>query len=202
MTRYCSLVLTLLLMALTGYLLPWIIAPSSSMSLNAFDLAEWTSLHPLQHSSTIPLLVPLQLRLQLLILAAIFALISKDLLSGAVVAAVILLAAVAQLPPPEFIGQLSNANYRQQFALACACALLPFLMWRLKHERHKLRIIISLSAIGIAIAVAGQMQADTLYRLVLEEGEPGLGMFIVAAAYIAIILVTLRNSGSGVSRDS
>lgn len=202
MTRYSSLILTLLLMALAGYLLPWIVAPSSSMSLNAFDLAEWTSLHPLQHSAAIPLLVPLQLRLHLLILMAIFALISKDLLPGAVVAAAILLAAIAQLPPPEFIEQLSNANYRQQFALACACALLPLLMWRLKHKRHKIRMIISFSALGIAIAVAGQKQASALYWLALEEGETGLGMIIVAAAYVAIILATLRHSGSGIARDS
>ncbi len=202
MNRYHSIVLVFILLALTGYLLPWIVAPASSMSLNAFDLAEWTSLHPLQRSSTIPLLAALQLRLHLLILAAIFTWVSKDILPGAIVAAVVLLAAAAQLPPPEFVGQLSDGNFRQQFALACASAILPLLMWRLDHARLKLRLTMSLAALGIAIALAGQKQADTLYRLALEEGGPGLGMFIAAGAYAGIILVTFRHSGSRVSRAS
>ena len=200
MTRYNSLVLALLVMALTGYLLPWIVAPSSSMTLNAFDLAEWTSLHPLQHSSPIPLLVPLQLRLQLLILLTIFALVSRDLLPVKLVASVVVLVAVAQLPPPEFIGQLHNANYRQQFALACASAVLPLLLWRIKRKRLKMRVVVSLSAVGAAFALAGHRQAETLLRLALEEGQPGLGLFIVAAAYIAVMLLTLRQAGFRLSR--
>ena len=45
------LALLLLIIGLCGYLLPWIVAPSSAMTLNAYDLAEWTSLHPLQQSA-------------------------------------------------------------------------------------------------------------------------------------------------------
>jgi len=64
----------LLLLGLLGYLLPWAVASSAPMTLNAYDLAEWTSLHPAQRQTTPPLLAPLRLRAQLAILSLAFAL--------------------------------------------------------------------------------------------------------------------------------
>ena len=68
MTKFYTLILYLLVtVGLAGYVLPWIVAPSAALTLNAYDLAEWTSLHPLQRQTSPPLLAPLELRLQLVI---------------------------------------------------------------------------------------------------------------------------------------
>lgn len=52
----------LVLIGLLGYAQPWIVAPAASMTLNAYDLAEWASLIPAQRGTAPPLLVPLLLR--------------------------------------------------------------------------------------------------------------------------------------------
>ena len=114
--REHSLLLVMLaLLGLLGYLLPWAVASSAPMTLNAYDLAEWASLHPAQRQTTPPLLAPLLLRAQLVVLSSIIALsVSQRWVAAAAVVAL----ALAQLPPFEYVYDIANLNYRQQFVLA------------------------------------------------------------------------------------
>ena len=202
MTRFNTWIFVALAVAFTGYLLAWIVAPSASMTLNAFDLAEWTSLHPVQHTTTPPLLVPLLLRLHLLLLLTILALISRGLLPRTVMAAAVLFVALAQLPPLEFVRQLGDANYRQQVGLAAATLVFPLLLARRSGIAHVHKALTVLSLLGVVVAIVGQQQAGALYRLSLEDGSPGIGMFVTAAAYCAIILLTVRQAAMRDSRGS
>lgn len=196
MTRFNLWVCVMLMVAFAGYLLPWMVAPSASMTLNAFDLAEWTSLHPQQQTATIPLLVPLLLRLHLLILAVAFALVSRAFLPQSLVAAIVVLLAAAQLPPLEFVSELGNANYRQQFAFAVISLMLPLLLAHLSGIKRIPRLIMVAALLGLVMALLGQQQAETLYRHSLEDGNPGGGMFVTAAAYCAIVIATVRNTNA------
>ena len=111
-------VLVLALLALAGFLLPWVTAPNSTMTLNAFDLAEWTSLHPLQQQANPPLVVPLLLRAQLSIHAIAIMLWSSSRKERFLALLLIGLISVAQLPPPEFLNNVADPNYRQLLFLA------------------------------------------------------------------------------------
>jgi hypothetical protein len=59
------------LVLLIAYVLPWVLHSTSSMTLNAYDLAEWTTLSPAQRQVSPALPVALGLRLQLPILVAL-----------------------------------------------------------------------------------------------------------------------------------
>jgi len=54
--------------ALIGYILPWTVNNSAALTLNAYDLAEWLSLHPLSRANTPPLMASFWLRLQLVLI--------------------------------------------------------------------------------------------------------------------------------------
>ena len=116
--RFYITMIALIVMALCGYALPWIVVPSASLTLNGHDLAEWASLVPSQRATSPPLLAPLLLRLQPLALSLLLGGIAVGRRRTAMAAAAICLLAAAQLPPFEFVYDINNLNYRQQFGLA------------------------------------------------------------------------------------
>ncbi len=63
-------VLVCLAFALIGYHLAWYTHPTAGFTTNAFDLAEWASLHPAVRSSSPPMLTSFLLRLPLIMLVA------------------------------------------------------------------------------------------------------------------------------------
>jgi uncharacterized membrane protein len=108
--------LLFLCLGLIAYSLPWVSAPSASLTLGAYDLAEWASLHPAARTASPVLLPPLLLRLGLVWLLLIAA---YSTLPRSIKALVILIGSVALLPPLEFfVSDLADVNYRQQLALA------------------------------------------------------------------------------------
>ena len=184
--------LVLLVLALAGYLLPWVTAPNSAMTLNAFDLAEWTSLHPLQQGATPQLLVPLLLRAQLSILATLIALWSTSRNERILAFLFVVLVAAAQLPPLEFLNNIADANYRQLLFLAVATILLATGLGYMLPARFRPIVIILLAITGIVTSLLGQSQAIELYQVTLERGETGGGLWLIIVAYAALGLNMLR----------
>ncbi len=188
------LFLLALVLALVAYLLPWVIATNSAMTLNAFDLAEWTSLHPSQRHALPPLITPLLLRAQLPIIAALVALWASSPKERLLAILCVFLLAVAQLPPWEFLRDSGDANYQQQAALALATIIfsigLPGLR-RLMPANFQPFVVILIAILGIVSAILGQSQALDLYHVTLEQGETGGGLWICLAAYAAISLNAL-----------
>jgi hypothetical protein len=114
-----SVLLTLFLLLLVAYAPPWVINPGASLSPNGYDLAEWSSVHPVAGGETPPLLTALLLRLPLVCATLMFVYFltlnrNSRILGGAVV----LLMGLALLPPLEILDDPGNWNYRQQLALA------------------------------------------------------------------------------------
>ena len=179
--------LALLAMALTAYLLPWSVAPTAPMTLNAWDLAEWTSLHPAQRTATPGLLAPLLLRLQATLLAILCAtaLPGRDRL----LAGIVIVLALAQLPPLEFINQLGDANYQQQALLAALTIGFTLIAARWLPRRWHGMAQICVAALGALTSVAGLSLALSLYALSLQAGEPGAGFGLMLLAYAALALL-------------
>lgn len=184
----------LLLLGLLGYLLPWAVASSAPMTLNAYDLAEWTSLHPAQRQTTPPLLAPLLLRAQLAILSLAFALtVSKHWVAAAAVVAL----AMAQLPPFEYVYDIANLNYRQQFMLALVSLLAGLTATRLRNRRLTRLLLFLLPVAGIVSAFAGVSQAFDAFR---QPAAIGFGPWILTASYACIAAINLRAVRPGVGR--
>lgn len=181
------------LLAIAAYLLPWVLAANAAMTLSAFDLAEWASLHPLQQSATPPLLASLLLRVQLPILALCIALWARSRNQRIFAALVALALAAAQLPPLEFLQNLADPNYRQQLALAGATIALAVVLPRLVKQRYQTLLTGLLALLGIVTALAGLHQALALYRLTLERGEPGGGLWLIVFAYAGMTVYALRD---------
>lgn len=116
--------LALLVWAAVGvaaYHLPWVEHVTAGFTMNGFDLAEWTSLHPAIRSSTPPLLATFLLRIPHV--AAVLALACAVSGLGSVRWraagwALALILAVRFIPPVEFFQSArSDPNYRQMALL-------------------------------------------------------------------------------------
>ncbi|MDE2859272.1 MAG: hypothetical protein OXN94_15610 [Chloroflexota bacterium] len=186
-------VLLLLLLALAGYLLPWVTAPNAAMTLNAFDLAEWTSLHPWQQQATPPLIAPLLLRAQLSILAALITLWSTSRKERFLAFLFVALLSVSLLPPLEFLSNVADPNYRQLLFLAIVTILLSTGLGFILPAQFQPLVIIFLAVAGIVTSLVGQSQAIELYQVTLEQGATGGGLWLTTGAYAAFIFYALPN---------
>ena len=191
--RYSTLLYVCLILGLAGYVLPWIIAPSASMTLNANDLAEWASLHPAQWNTSPPLLVPILLRLQMVILSLIIGILANGKARVTLSAIVILLLAVAQLPPFEFVKDINNLNYRQQFFLAIASLLAGMALLRFKMKRINPLALIALPLAGILSAIYGQNQASALYAQLQQEATSGAGLWLLVLSYGGMVAIAIHS---------
>lgn len=184
-----ALAFGLVLVGLFGFAQPWIVAPSGSMTLNAFDLAEWTSLHPTQRATSPPMLTPLMLRLQLLILSVILGALPTGSSARACAAIMILVLTLAQLPPLDIVYDPNNLNYRQQLYLAAASLTASFCLFAVNRRRIALLASIALPIIGIATASYGLAEAAGLYQHFEIGQAPGAGIWILGASYIGIAAI-------------
>ncbi len=190
-SRYMPLMVALVALGIFGYPQPWLVASSGAMTLNAFDLAEWASLVPAQRGTNPPLVLPLFLRLQLLILSLLLAVIVSGRRKMLLAAAVICLIAAAQLPPVEFVYDINNLNYRQQFGLAAASLIGGFALLPLEHALSSRLLKLALAAAGIATASSGLAGSMTLYSQFGLAAATGAGIWILSFSYSAMIALTL-----------
>lgn len=178
--------ISLLMAVLVGLLLPWLLAPAAAMTLNAYDLAEWASLHPAQRGSNPPLVVPMLLRVQLVILCALTGLVAHGKLQKRAAALVIFALAVAQLPPIEFVNDIGNLNYRQQFGLALGGLVLGMAALRWIDRRWQPMFVAGFGLVGALTTLAGASLALDAYASLASGGGIGLGVWIVLAAYVCL----------------
>lgn len=183
---------SLLLALLVGLLLPWLLAPTAAMTLNAYDLAEWASLHPAQRASNPPLVLPWLLRAQLMILCALAGVVAQRRLQKRVAALVIVALAVAQLPPIEFVNDIGNLNYRQQFGLALASLGLGIAALRWINRHWQPTAIAGFGLVGALTTLAGATLALDVFASLASGGSAGLGVWIVAAGYSCLFGVGFR----------
>mgnify|MGYP005836978137 CR=1 FL=1 len=171
-------------LAALGCYLPWVEHPAAALAPNAFDLAEWTSLHPAVRGGSPPLLLTLLLRAPFALAGVGIALAAPwGWLPGLVVA-------LTLLPPMEFFrGAWGDPNFRQGFALTLATGALVLLALPARRLLARVRWALPMlpALLGIA-AIIGS--APPALALVNEMYAAGYGHGVVwALAGFALVAV-------------
>lgn len=191
--------LLMVLLLVIGYTSPWVISTGASLTLNAYDLAEWSSLHPMLRGTQPPLLASLLLRIPWVCLGLMIAYLAPRLPSSrwralGLVAAIA--AAFAILPPFEFLtGSSGDPNYQQMLALAViafAGSAVSFTIARLIAADWMLD---GLTILGCAAGLWGWWQSFTALG---SFGVPiypahGLGLFLAAGVGFIYLHRKLKN---------
>jgi hypothetical protein len=178
-------VLIALMLAL--YLFPWLVNPGASLTPNAYDLAEWASLHPAVREAN--LLTSFLLRLPLACLALTVAFTGQRSPLRALVMVALSLAVLR----PEFFTALGDPNYQQQAGLAAFALIGGIVGLSGVLKRWHAWIAAGVGIVGAAACVVGVANGYGLMRgfsLPTQVGMGGLGlalMFgVVAAAYLIL----------------
>lgn len=115
------LILIGLVLAVGCYYLPWYTHETAGFTTNAFDLAEWTSVHPAVRSSSPPMLTSFLLRFPHLMLGCALALAAnwlRDPRARWIIRGLTLLLALRFFPPSDFFSSATDdPNYRQMMLL-------------------------------------------------------------------------------------
>jgi hypothetical protein len=149
------------------YMLPWLTNPGVGLSVNAYDLAEWTTLHPRSANQPPPMETAILLRVPLLILAWMSAQVliigSPRQIRWWLGVGFTGVLCVALMPPIEFFtSEPDNANFQQQFMLflASIAGLFLSISGIIRRFRYSIALLLSLSAAGIGFW--GMMRARDL----------------------------------------
>jgi hypothetical protein len=169
-----------------------LINPGSGLSFGAYDLAEWTSLHPAVRNGNPALLTPLLLRVPLACWGLIISLGFLNTRFG-VAAVIIVLTSIAILPPLEFFTQYrDDPNYQQQFLLALVTLATGITGIAIRSVHVIKPLVIILAFVGAGSSLAGLIQG---YRLLEQFKLPthfGFGGISLIAIYVIVALYLLR----------
>lgn len=188
---------------LTSYCLPWVMNVGNGLTINAYDLAEWASLSPTVRAQPL-LYTALFLRLPLVMLTGFIALVAPPRFNGLWLyhAAICFLLVMAQLPPLEFLNQLNDPNYQQQFALALVSSIIAVigLSGGLQPIRFLLMVGMTLVT-GITLAVGYGQAIRVMQSLHLPAaigvGFVGmLGLWSLWLVYSGVQLITRHRAAS------
>lgn len=193
-SRQWVLPMIFVLLGLAAYCAPWLASSGSSLSLNGYDLAEWSSLVPGVRYGAQPMVVPGLLRAQFIFMAAIITLLPTRhgtwlwWACGAAGLAVV----IALLPPFEYFLEESwrgDVNYGQQVTFALLALFNAAICWVLPRGRQRRLALIAMAAAGIVTAVAGVTHAVGLAAGYDIPATIGMGVAGYIAALIGIAFI-------------
>jgi len=180
------------------YYLPWVTHSTAVFTMNAFDLAEWTSLHPAVRSSSPPMLTSFLLRLPQVMLAAAFALSANllvDLRARWIQRGLALLLALRLVPPTDFFtGASADPNYRQMALLTgLGIALVVLAAWAARLPRQwQIGLLISVLVIAVLGGWWGLSRAGVLLDNFEIDVQIGAGIICLTAITLVIVVLGLR----------
>lgn len=173
--------------ALIACYLPWVYHPAAGLTFNAYDLAEWVSLHSAVRGASVPLVAPFLLRAVLGGLALLFclrALRSAGRWVRLAYTGLALWLAITLLPPFDFFrGAWDDPNYRQQFALAIG-TLIGLVALAAVNQRGlsavtRRRIELAISLLTGISAVIGEAIALTIIGSLRIDVSVGIGIILL-----------------------
>jgi hypothetical protein len=179
-------------LALFAYTLPWLVTTGASLSLNAHDLAEWVSLHPMERARTPELLTSLFLRLQLVHIGLIIAFCANRPISyhRGINVVLLFVLVLALLPPVEFLAG-GDINYQQQLALAAATLFGGLLGLRGVLQRLRRATIAVIIMVGIITTGIGLLESRELLSQFRIQAEFGVGGATLIVAYCILLYIIL-----------
>lgn len=188
-------ILLLVALSLVAYTLPWLVNPGVGLTMGAYDLAEWSTLHPVVRGETPALLTSLFLRLPLVCMVVILSLSTLPRDSRTWWIGLILVVGIAlfSMPPLEFfVNARGDINYQQQFVLGTSAFLLALAGYSGRIVRFRQYIIIAAVGVGVLSALLGLQRA---YRLMYGFSMPlqvGFGAIGMITAFVMIAWGTSR----------
>ena len=187
-----------LTLVLVGYLLPWVLTSASSLSMGAYDLAEWSSLHPIVKQTAPFLWITLALRIPLAVLAILLVIyLAKTLHLPSIALVCLFVSAIALLPPLEFFTTFrDDPNYRQQLFLALFTVVIGTIAVFGKPKSLNLILAITLSALGVLASAIGLYQAQILIEGFGLPYSIGFGGVITGIAFAVATLLHITKQSS------
>lgn len=187
-TGLLVVVIAALGLALMAFYLPWVTHTTAGFTMNGFDLAEWTSLHPATRSGSPPMLTPFLLRAPQVAIAIGLALAAgavSDLRWCTVGWAAALAIALRMIPPVEFWqGARGDPNYRQMALLTAigvgGVALVALVRLR---GRYWFGVLVIVLVAGVLAGWAGLSRAGVLldnFEIAVKIGA-GPALYTLAA---------------------
>ena len=183
---FAKLQLLLITLGILAFLFPWSFHSSSGLSLNAYDLAHWSTRHAVEFSEPLVMFTSFLIRGQLLILAAI---VARLTLKSRWLFCLILF--IALLPPLDgFLREPGNPNYRQLALLALATALVsivgPRMNKRLINESHFV-----LPMIGLASCIYATIRVSNLFVSMKLDHMTGYGLMMLLSTYLLLLITAM-----------
>ena len=175
------------IIALLAYIIPWALNPGVSLSLSAYDFAEFLAKRPFDDTSYYTILA---LRGQLLLITALLAFsthrpyFTKHWWMRCIACGILI---IAQLPPLTFISNTGDVNQQQQMLLTIGSLIvvaigLSGIFWK---NRHLIRIVI-----GIAGVITVIYSLNNAPDMMAGYGLPAnIGFGGVALIFIYILIV-------------
>ena len=187
-TQQNRILLITIAFALVAYLLPWVVNTAGGLTLSAYDLAEWLSLHPATHPDRMP---SLALRSQLLIITLLITWTTgKPLLTYSLwlrlIALVLLI--IAQLPPPEFLMWTGDLNQRQQAILAVISLTAGIIGLTGILQRLQYYLLVPVLVIGIVMSVYALAQIIPRMREFGLQPQVGIGGLALVSIYSVLLI--------------
>jgi hypothetical protein len=202
-TQQNRILLIAIPLALIAYLIPWVVNTSTGLTLGAYDLAEWLSLHPATHPARNP---SFALRGQLLILTLIITwTTSKPILTYSwwFRCMALTLLVIAQLPPPEFLSWTGDQNQRQQAFLAVISLVGGIFGLTGILQRFRGYLLLLVLFIGIALNIYGLTQIIPRMQEFGLQPQFGIGGFALLAIYAVVFLwlIQIRQKANRVTNE-
>lgn len=179
-------------LAILGYILPWTVNIGNSLSMGAYDFAEWLSKRPLDDSSYNTILL---LRGQLTLLTWFIMLnIERPYFTLRwwlhIVVGIVLV--IAQLPPIEFIRNTADINQQQQAILAIISLIaLPIGAsgW-LAGYRNIIWLIVAFT--GIASTLFALITGINIMQNYHLPSDIGVGVIVIGLGYVFLGIIAAR----------
>ena len=190
---FAKLQLFFLTLGILALLLPWTIHPSSGLSLNAYDVANWSTRHVDEFRGSLVLLTGFLIRGQLFILTAI---VSRMTLECRWLFCVILF--IALLPPLDgFLREPGNPNYRQLALLALATALIAIMGSLLKQRWiHEWQMV--LPVLGLVSCLYATSRLSNLYHSLKLDHQTGSGLLLLLLTYLSLLIIAILRWKPGI----
>lgn len=182
-----------LALALAGYYIPWYTHKTAGFTMNAFDLAEWSSLHPSVRSESPELLTTLLLRMPHLVITTALALAANGLRDPRfrwIVRGLTLGLVLRMVPPTDFFRTASDdPNYRQMALLTVFSVFLVLVALPLSRlsKRWQLWLIAALLVVGSGAGWSGLSRTDVLMDNFQINVRIGPGIIFYTLATVLMI---------------
>lgn len=179
-------------LAIIAYLLPWTVNIGNSLTMGAYDFAEWLSKRPFDDTSYNTVLL---MRGQLILLTALVMFniepppLTKSWWGIAIIGIILL---IAQLPAPNAIFDTNDVNRQQQVYLTIVSFIIYLigLTGFLSPYRNISWLIIAV--MGIASTIYALLNAISMMQAYQLPAQIGIGAILFIGGYIILGVIALR----------